>query len=423
MVDSSSLVDAIITSLITSGSATLFAALIGIPLAAFCAGKEFRKLRVMVTALYGLPPVVVGVMVYSILSKNGALGGLDWLFTIQAMILAQTILILPLIWGGSWSAFESISSEKKRIIRYMGANNSQQLKLELSIARNGVMNAIIVGFGRAIAEVGAVIMVGGNIAGKTRVMTTSIVLETSKGNMDQALLLGLILMVFSFVIIFFAWRVENYSRAARPLDNGPVEFTVFGNRVFKDLSNDYIQMDELAVNSGEIIVLLGASGSGKTSLLKAIAENSLYGYGKIGWVPQNPQCISRTVANEVSLDLHEKGNGDVLGLVGLTNHHDQAINTLSGGEKQKLCFARAVSLKPALLLLDECTANLDGSSIKKFEAHIKNHSSNGGAVIMATHNVLQAQRLATRILFIHEGKVVSKESQAAQNILSGNLSG
>ena len=168
MVDSTNLLDVVIRTLITSGSATILAGTVAIGLAMILANVEWKikpVLRGITQALYGLPPVVVGVAVYIALSKNGVLGSLDWLFTVQGMVVAQTILIFPLILGVSWTALERVSSEKRDVFRVMNANKRQRLFLEMYCARRGITNAILLGFGRAIAEVGAVLMVGGNIAG------------------------------------------------------------------------------------------------------------------------------------------------------------------------------------------------------------------------------------------------------------------
>ena len=205
MVDSTNLWDVVARTLVTSGSATILAGIVAIGLAIILANSEWRGkplLRGVTQALYGLPPVVVGVVVYIALSKDGVLGSLNWLFTIQGMIVAQTILIFPLILGISWTALERVSSEKRDVLRVMNATTKQRILLEIYCARRGITNAVLLGFGRAIAEVGAVLMIGGNIAGKTRVLTTSVVLETSVGRLDVALQLGLILLIISLVIAF-----------------------------------------------------------------------------------------------------------------------------------------------------------------------------------------------------------------------------
>ncbi|MCH1411441.1 MAG: ABC transporter permease, partial [Candidatus Poseidoniaceae archaeon] len=175
------------TTLLTSGSATLLASLIGIPIGAKCARRGgLNGLRVVVRTLYGLPPVVVGVLVYLTLSNRGPLSELDLLFTVPAMILAQTLLVLPLIWGGTWSAFDAITEGHREALDLLGLDARNRLRIEVGLVWRGVLNGVALGFGRAIAEVGSVLMVGGNIAGQTRVLTTSIVLETSRGDLAAA---------------------------------------------------------------------------------------------------------------------------------------------------------------------------------------------------------------------------------------------
>ena len=141
MVDEAALQEVIFTTFLTSGTATLIAAAIGVPLGAWCARQTasfFSKLQTVITALYGLPPVVVGVFVYSLFSKSGMLGGLDLLFTVEAMIFAQTCLILPLVWGGSWAAFEAVGEDYSDTLRTLGVSPRQRLVLEVGLAKNGV---------------------------------------------------------------------------------------------------------------------------------------------------------------------------------------------------------------------------------------------------------------------------------------------
>ena len=146
MVDGLALTQAIQTTFITSGTATILATLIGVPLGAWCARsthRSFGRLKTLITALYGLPPVVVGVFVYSLFSKSGALGSLDVLFTVQAMIFAQTCLILPLIWGGSWTAFEGVGKAYSDTLSTMGISRRQRLFMEIRLASNGVYHACL----------------------------------------------------------------------------------------------------------------------------------------------------------------------------------------------------------------------------------------------------------------------------------------
>lgn len=151
----------------------------------------------------GLPPVVVGLVVYLFLSRSGPLGNLSWLFTLNAMIIAQFIIATPLIVGVTMSAAMAVDPSLRLQLRALGATPRQATIAALWEAKNGVIVGLVAGFGSIISEVGAVMLVGGNIEGRTRVMTTAIVLETRKGNFDLALALGGILLAIAFFTNLF----------------------------------------------------------------------------------------------------------------------------------------------------------------------------------------------------------------------------
>jgi len=193
----------ILLSLRVSGTAVLLAALMGIPLGAFLSLNNFwgKKLILnIINTFMGLPPVVIGLVVYLFLSSSGPLGELELLFTPEAMIVAQTILVTPIIAGLTIAALSGVNPMIGLVATSLGANSWQAAWAIIKEARYGVMAAIVSGFGRAVAEVGAVIMVGGDIQGSTRVMTTAIALQTRMGNFSTALALGLILVLLSFLI-------------------------------------------------------------------------------------------------------------------------------------------------------------------------------------------------------------------------------
>ena len=204
---------AIITlSLRVSGSALLLASLLGLPLGAWLALGRFWGRRLLIILIYtgmGLPPVVVGLFVYLFLSRSGPLGWLNWLFTPKAMILAQMIISLPLIAGFTMSALQGIDPNLRLQLRALGATPTQIAFTLLWEARWGIIIALIAGFGRIIAEVGAVMLVGGNIEGSTRVLTTAIVLETRKGAFDVALALALVLLSITFTINTFVLQMQQ----------------------------------------------------------------------------------------------------------------------------------------------------------------------------------------------------------------------
>jgi tungstate transport system permease protein len=193
----------ILLSLKVSGSALIIATLIGLPLAALLGFKRFRLKGMIISILHtfmGLPPVVVGLLVYLLLSRSGPLGFLALLYTPSAMIVAQSILALPIVAALSHSAIVGVNPIITQASMTLGATPYQASMTIIREARYGIMSGIIAAFGRVMAEVGAILIVGGNIAGFTRVMTTTIALETDKGNFELALALGIILLTISLVI-------------------------------------------------------------------------------------------------------------------------------------------------------------------------------------------------------------------------------
>lgn len=194
------LIEIVLLSLRVSLTATLVACLIGLPLGALVAIGRFpgrNMLLVMMNALMGLPPVVVGLLVYLHLSRAGPLGFLGLLYTPTAMIIAQTILITPIVAALSRQVIEDLHSEYADQFRSLCLTRMQMVGALLWDARYSLLTVGLAGFGRAVAEVGAVMIVGGNIDHLTRVMTTAIALETSKGDLALALGLGIILLVIA----------------------------------------------------------------------------------------------------------------------------------------------------------------------------------------------------------------------------------
>jgi tungstate transport system permease protein len=190
-------------SLAVSLSAAVLASVAGIPLAALLALTRFpgrRALVVAVNALLGLPPVVVGLAMYLLLSHAGPLGFLGLLFTPAAMVLAQAILATPIVAALAHRVLEARWAEYGRALQASGASRLQALPHLLAMSRRPLTTAVLAGFGRTISEVGAVLIVGGNIAFHTRTMTTAIALETSRGNFELALSLGLVLIGISVTV-------------------------------------------------------------------------------------------------------------------------------------------------------------------------------------------------------------------------------
>jgi tungstate transport system permease protein len=209
------LVEIVLLSLQVSLSAVVIASLVALPLGALIALQRFpgrRAVVVLLNALMGLPPVVVGLMVYLLLSRAGPLGPMGLLFTPTAMIIAQSIIVLPIIAALARQTIADLHEEYDEYLRSLGCTRMQSVATLLWDGRFRLLTAVMAGFGRAIAEVGAVIIVGGNIQHSTRVMTTTIALETSKGNLALALGLGLILVTLALGINAAALVVSDAAR-------------------------------------------------------------------------------------------------------------------------------------------------------------------------------------------------------------------
>src|SRR5467141_401868 len=199
-------------SLAVSLSAVMLAALVGMPLGALLAltrfpGRSF--LVVLLNALMGLPPVVVGLAVYLLLSRSGPLGAMGILFTPSAMVIAQTILIVPIIAALTRQTVEGLWVEYRDELSAMDVGPAGRMMTLLWDARYRLLTALLAGFGRAAAEVGAVMIVGGNIDGFTRVMTTAVALETSKGDLPLAIGLGMVLIAIVVIVNAAAWGLRR----------------------------------------------------------------------------------------------------------------------------------------------------------------------------------------------------------------------
>lgn len=206
-----SLFEILLLSFKVSGISLLLSCFIGLPLGTLLAIKNFwgrNSVLILFNTMMGLPPVVVGLMVYLLVSRSGPLGWLGILYTPTAMIIAQMILITPIIVSLTAQIIEEISQEYKDLFTSLVVPSHKAIMAYLYDARYSILTVILAGFGRAISEVGAVIIVGGNIDHLTRVMTTTIALETSKGNLSLALALGIILLFIALITNFLLITIK-----------------------------------------------------------------------------------------------------------------------------------------------------------------------------------------------------------------------
>jgi tungstate transport system permease protein len=199
-------------SLFVSLTAAACAALIGVPFGALLALTRFpgrQAIVVVLNALMGLPPVVAGLAIYLLLSRSGPLGSLGLLFTPQAMIIVQTVLVVPIVAALARQTIEDLWIEYRDELAAMNVGPLGRIATLIRDARLSLVTALLAGFGRATAEVGAVMIVGGNIDGFTRTMTTAIALETSKGDLPLAMSLGLVLIALVIIVNALAWSVRR----------------------------------------------------------------------------------------------------------------------------------------------------------------------------------------------------------------------
>jgi len=205
-------------SLRVSLTATALAAAIGLPLGGLLAISRFRARRATIAvlnALMGLPPVVVGLVVYVLLSRSGPLGVLGLLFTPTAMVIAQTIIVIPIVASIAHQALRDLWAEYHDLLLSLRASRGQRIATLLWDARRALLTASLAGFGRAIGEVGAIMIVGGNIDQATRALTTAIALETGKGNFALALALGFVLIALAIAVNLAVHTLSRTERDSR----------------------------------------------------------------------------------------------------------------------------------------------------------------------------------------------------------------
>lgn len=212
------LYEIVLRSLYVTMSALVLACAIAMPLAAYVAINRFKYRRAIIStlnALMGLPPVVVGLVVYVMLSRSGPLGALGLLFTPWAMILAQMVIIVPLVASIAHQSIRELWAEYHDLLISLNTSKWQRIKTLVFDARRALLTAALAGFGRAIGEVGAIMIVGGNIDHATRVLTTAIALETGKGDFAMAFALGIVLITLALLVNFATHIVSRTEREGR----------------------------------------------------------------------------------------------------------------------------------------------------------------------------------------------------------------
>jgi tungstate transport system ATP-binding protein len=438
-------------SLQVSASACLFGAMLGLSLGGWLAVAQFPGHGVLVwlvNTLLALPSVVVGLLVYLLLSRAGPLGEWGLLFTPTAMVIAQSLLVVPIIAALTRRLVLGGLQEGGDQLRSLGAGPPMRALLMLVHERLGVLTIALTAFGRAIAEVGAVMIVGGNIDGVTRVMTTAIALETSKGDLPLALALGFVLLAVIGVVNGGIGGLAALQARVPPLREAdgaaaavaatpprPVEPAIA--HPLLELHGASVRFGpvtalhplDFTLQRGERVALVGANGSGKTTLLRLLhglvapaggrcQRHPLQPEGRMpvaAMLFQRPFLLHLSVQANVRLALGLRGVAraerqalcdEALRRVGLARLAQRPARALSGGQQQRLALARAWALAPDLLFLDEPTASLDPSAKREIEALIDDIAAAGVTVVMSTHNLGQARRHARRVVYLEAGRLV-----------------
>jgi tungstate transport system permease protein len=203
-------------TILVSGTATALAVLAGVPLGYVVARKAFRGRTIIlgfINTAMGMPPVVVGLVVWLLLVRSGPFGGLDLIYTKRAMVLAQLLIAIPIVVGFTVASIQSLPARLPDLLAVLGAGRLRTIWLLAREAKLGLLVAIMAGFGAIVSEVGASMAVGGNLERSTRVLTTAIVTETSRGEVERALALGLLLLVLSFLLNLTLTVVQQRRRA------------------------------------------------------------------------------------------------------------------------------------------------------------------------------------------------------------------
>ena len=419
-------------SLSVSGTACLFASGFGLALGAWLAVARFPGHRLVLLALntlLALPSVVVGLVVYLLLSRSGPLGSWGILFTPTAMVIAQTILVLPVVAALTRQLVGDALRDGGDQLRSMGAAPLTCALLMLVHDRWAVLTVLIAAFGRAIAEVGAVMIVGGNIDGFTRVMTTTIALETSKGDLPLALALGLVLLGVVAVLNALLGLAAGRSASWRSCAGAPA-----------------VPMRAPWLRAGSTCRCASATcwRCAASRCASSAANSSPW---SAPTARARPRCCAPCTAccghrgrRDVDADAPARrrwcssarsccacrcsttcawrcgwpacrgasarsASPTALQRVGLQGLAQRPARALSGGQQQRLALARAWAVQPQLLFLDEPTASLDPTAKREVEALLAGFAADGMTLVMSTHNLGQAKRLATRVVYLEGGVV------------------
>ncbi len=446
------IVDITLFSFQLSFGAIILALIIGIPAGLVIGHYNFigkNILTTLVNTLTGFPPVVMGVFLYVLLSRTGPLGFLQLLYSPVAMLLAQFLLALPIIISTTIQAVAGLPKEFFETLSSLGLKGKNRNQVIIREIRSSLIIGGVIGFGRAISEVGAILIVGGNIRWHTRTLTTASVLEISRGSPELAIALGIILLTVSFLVNlilhlfqysiirptwlkFGSQEKIKHSKSDIPFENNEYLIKKYFPKLAPisinclDITKKYdeqIVLNKISIRfiPGKIYTIIGPNGVGKSTLLRLISGIDKQFTGKIDFEPESkykpylhqmPYMLKGNVMQNLNLITKDKDVIDgVIHDFGLEELINKNVVNLSGGEKRRTAIARLFLTNPNYLILDEPTADLDPAGVGRIEKILEYLRDKGLLIIMTTHNLLQAKRIADNIV-IHLGET---------KIITGNV--
>ncbi|HNV69156.1 MAG TPA: ABC transporter permease [Candidatus Ozemobacteraceae bacterium] len=429
---------------------TVGATLVAIPIAwhIHLAGPRWRYLfSLLFQVLAAIPTVIIGTVCFLLLSRNGPLGALELLYTPTAIIVGDLLLAIPLVALFLISALSLVPKGIFDTARNLGAHRLQLVRVVFNECREALLIAVCTAFGRVVSEVGAAMILGGNIRGVSRTMTTAISLEIGKGETELSIALGLILLgaalANAFLIGHAQYFVEKFRhRDLTPVSSAPTSDTKslfpanrtpptarltalsksFANPLFQNLTF------ELPLEGGTS--LQGRSGCGKTTLFRLLAgletpdTGTIEVTGRVVLVFQRPYLFHGSVADNLLFPsrlrgmAHDEAIDSALRLarsLEIAHLLSHPVRHLSAGEAARASFGRALAAQPDLLLIDETLVHLDAESLKPICATLEKFVASGGRFVLTTHQPSMALQLCHHHLFLADGRLIEVQGADLQH--------
>ena len=415
---------------------TLAAVAIGLPIGLTIGLGRFRgrrTLHVLANASLGLPPVVAGLVLFLLFVPQGPLGSFQLVFTLRAVYIAQTVLALPYVVALTAAAIQGLPPGLLAQARVLGAGRGQLCALALREAKVGVMAAVIAAVGSTLSEVGAVVIVGGNVQGYDQTLASAALQQVNSASYADAVALGLDPDGADPRAAGRAHRAPAARGRHRPAlsDAGlsgatPVSpgLLLAADRVTAQRGGrDVVRDVSLELRAGEVVALLGPNGAGKSTLLDALsgvlepARGTVERNGRVAVALQAPDLARRSVLTNVTLALawwgvprqdREARAATALETMGAGHLRGRSAATLSGGERRRVHLARAMAVRPDILMLDEPFAGLDPEArASLLEDAVSALRSDAQATLVVVHDRAEAWALADRLLVLIDGRLVA----------------